>query len=158
MLERNGGVRVLHRRRIGRKLEFGQNRIDHVLFSLQQICQQNLILNKLRCVPLHIGLVAREELLKTTARFRPIFFQKRNLGEVKARIPKLRIDPRCFVQCCFRFVIDALSHQDNPAQILRFGQIRLPNVYFVELFQRLGKIIRFEISERFAVHCLQFRF
>ena len=148
----------MRRWRIGRKLEFGQNRVDHVLFSLQQIRQQNFVLNKLRRVPLQIRHVAREKLLETTACFRPIFFQKRNLGQVKARIPKLRIDPHRFVQCCFRFVIDALSHQNHAAQILRFGQIRLPNIYFIELFQRLGKIIRVEISERFAVHCLQFRF
>ncbi len=148
----------MHSRRIGRKLEFGQNRIDHVLFSLQQIRQQNLILNKLRRFPLQIGHVAREKLLKTITRFRPIFFLKRNLSEVKARVPKLGIDPHGFVQCRFRFVIDALPHQDNAAQILRFGQIRLANVYFVELFQCLGKIIRVEISECFAIHCLQFRF
>ncbi len=60
LLQCDGRVGVVDCRRVRRKLELGQNRIDHVLFALEQIGQQNFILNELRRFALQFGRVARK--------------------------------------------------------------------------------------------------
>ena len=98
VLERDGRFYIVNSWRIWRKLQLGQDGIDHVLLSFEQVSQKNFVLNKLRCFACQIGLAAREEFLKALARFSPVFFEERNLRQVKARIPKLRIDSLGFQQ------------------------------------------------------------
>ena len=132
MLERDGRFYIVYSRRIGGKLQLGQNGIDHVLFSFEQVSQENLVLNELRRFTRQIRLAARKELFKPLARFRPIFFEKRNFRQVEARIPELRIDPSRLEQGCLRFVVDALPHQDHAAQILRWRELGLAGIDRVE--------------------------
>ena len=132
MLERDGRFYIVNSRRIGRKLQLGQNAIDHVLLSLEQVSQKNFVLNELRCFARQIGLAAREEFLKTLARVCPVFFEERNFRQVKARIPKLRIDSLGFQQGYFCFIVDTLAHQDHATQILGRRQIGLACIDRVE--------------------------
>ena len=110
-------LHIINSRGIGRKLELRQNGIDHVAFALHQVRQQNFILDQLGSFLRQIGLTCGEQLLKALPCLGPIFFQKWDLREIEARIPKLRVDPRRFSQCSFGLVIVALPHQDNAAQI-----------------------------------------
>ena len=75
--------------RVGRKLEFGQNGIDHVFFSLEQIGQKNLVLDELGRFALELGSIAGKHLLEPVARFGPVLFQERNFCQIKTRIPEL---------------------------------------------------------------------
>ena len=86
----------MHRRRVRRQLKFRQNRIDHGIVPLQQIGEQNLVLNQLGGFSLQLGGIAREQFLETLPRFRPVFFQKRNLRQIETGIPKFRIKPSGF--------------------------------------------------------------
>ena len=133
MLERQRGIRVMDRRRVGRKLELGQHRIDHVLLSLEEIRQQNFVLDELRRVAFEFSGVALKQGLETFPRFGPVLPQKRNLRQVEARIPKFRIGRERFLQRYFRLIVAGLAHQNNAAEILRFRQIGLPGIDRVEL-------------------------
>jgi hypothetical protein len=73
-------------------------------------------------------------LLEAFSGLRPIFFEKWDLRHVKARIPKLRIDPCRFGQCGFSLIVVALPHEDDAAQVFRRGKIGLARVNGVELF------------------------
>jgi hypothetical protein len=73
-------------------------------------------------------------LLEAFSGLLPIFFEEWDLCQVKARVPKFRIDPRRFGQCGFSLVIVALPHEDDATQILRGGKIGLARVNGVELF------------------------
>ena len=132
MLERHGCFHIVNSRRVRRKLQLGQDRIDRVLFSLQQVSQKDLVLNKLRSFACQIGATAGKQLLKTIPSLRPILLEKWDFRKVEARIPKLGIDPGRFEQCCFPFVVVTLPHQDNAAQIFRRGEIGLAGIDRVE--------------------------
>ena len=108
----------MHGRRVGRKLELGQDGIDHVLFAFEQIGQKDFVLDELRRIALQLRNIIREQLLKTVARFHPIFFQEGNLRQIETRVPEFRIDAQGFVQSGFRFVVNSFPHQNDTAQIL----------------------------------------
>jgi hypothetical protein len=92
-LERDGCLHIINSRGIGRKLQLGQNGIYHVPFALHQVGQKNFVLDQLRSFFCQIGPASGKQLLEAFPRLRPIFFEERNLRQVEARIPKLRIDP-----------------------------------------------------------------
>ena len=97
-------------------------------------------MDQLRSFLCQIGFATGKQLLETLPRLCPIFFEERNLGQVKARVPKLWVDPGRFLQCAFRLIVVALSHQDDAAKIFGRCEVRLPRIDGVELLQRLWEI------------------
>ena len=132
MLERDGRFYIVNSWRIGRELQLGQDGIDHVLLSFEEVSQKNFVLNELRRFACQIGLAARDEFPKALARFCPVFFEERNFRQVKARIPKLRIDSLGFQQGYFCLIIDTLAHQNHATQILGRRQVGLACIDRVE--------------------------
>ena len=104
VLQRDGGVGVMHRRRIGRKFELGEDRIDHVLFPLEQIGQQNLVLNQLRRFALQLGGVSSRAAPENGCALRPSSFCRngisarlkrafQNFGSSSQRFMQARLRP-----------------------------------------------------------------
>ena len=135
-LQGDGGVGVMDRRCPGREFELRQNGINHVLLTLEQVSQENLVLDQLSSIALQFRHIIREQILEAVACFDPIFLQERNFSEIEPRVPKFGINPQRFVQCCFGIVVDTFPHQDDAAEILRFREIRLSRVDSIELFER----------------------
>ena len=158
VLKGYGGIGVICRRRIGRKLETSENRIDHVLVPLEEIGQQDLVLDQLRGVALQLGRVPLEQRVEALPGFRPVFPQERNLRQVKARVPKLRVGRKSLLQRHLGIIVLSLAHQDDTPQVLRLSEIRLTRVNRVEFLQGLGIIVGVKFTERFVVHRLEFRF
>ena len=98
-------------------------------------------MDQLRSFLCQIGFATGKQLLETLPRLCPIFFEERNLGQVKARVPKLWVDPGRFLQCAFRLIVVALSHQDDAAKIFGRREVRLPRIDGVELLQCLWKVL-----------------
>ena len=133
LLKCDGCLHIVNSRGIGRKFQLGQNGIHHVPFAFHQVRQKNFVLDQLRSFFCQIGFATGEQLFEALPRLPPVFFEKRDLRQVKARIPKLWIDLGGFLKRGFRLIVVALSHQDDPAQISRGGQIRLARIDRVEL-------------------------
>ena len=158
VLERDRGVRVGDRRRVGRQLKFRQDRIDHVLLPFEEIGQKNFVLDQLRRVALQFRGAALEQAFKTFARFRPIFPEKRNLGEIETGVPEFRIGRQRFLQRDLGLVVLRLAHLDYAAQILRLGEVGLARIDRVQFLQGLIVIRGAEFAKRLVVHRLQLRF
>ena len=109
-------------------------------------------MNQLGRVALELRCISLEQSFKTFPRFRPIFSEKRNLGEVEAGVPKFRIGRERFLERGFGLIVLGLPHQDHAAKILRFGEIGLARVDAVEFLERLVVIGGAEFAERLVVH------
>ena len=132
-MERDRCLHIIHSRRVGRKLELGENGIDHVAFALHQVSEKNFVLDQLRSFLCEIGLTGRKQLLKALPRLGPIFFQKRDLRQIEAGIPKLRIDPCRLSEGSVGLIVVTLPHEDYAPKVLRRREIGLARINRVEL-------------------------
>ena len=72
---------------------------------------------------------------KTAAGFGPVFFQERDLGQIEAGVPALRIDLDRSPQDDLRALVLALPGQDQAAQVQRLRFVFRPRHQRIELIQ-----------------------
>ena len=145
----------MDRRRFRRELELGDHRVDHVLLTFHQVGDHDLVLDELRRFALQLGCVAGQQFLKTLPRFRPVLLQERNLREIEAGVPELRIGLQRLAQRDLRFLVILLPHHDDAAQILRLREVRLARIDCVEILQRLLVVVGVKFPESLVIHRLQ---
>ena len=106
---------------------------------------------------LHAIALACHQTFEPVARLDPVLLEKRNFREIKARIPKARIERNRLAQGPLRLVELALAHQNHSAEVERFRQIGLARIDLVQGFERLVVALCVERAEGLIVNGFEFR-
>ena len=117
MFEFPGRLRVIECRGIAAKLELLHQFLRSAILSFQQVSEEHLEVDQLRCLVLVSARRLLQQRLKSIAGLGIILISEWNLGQIELGLAKFRIDLQGLFKVPFGLIVFLLFQQYRAAQI-----------------------------------------